>query len=121
MLGPVVLVLSVLINRQSLGERPNPPASGVRLPKLHHLVPWFIVGFLMLVAGRSFDLVPRALLSPASHTATWLTVVSMAALGLGVDVRVISKAGPRVTAVVTLSLIALGAVALGLIHALGLT
>lgn len=121
MLGPVVLVLSVLINRQSLGERRFPPASGARLPKLHHLVPWFIVGFLTLVAGRSFDLIPHAVLSPASHTATWLTVVSMAALGLGVDVRVISKAGPRVTAVVTLSLIVLGAVALGLIHALGLT
>jgi uncharacterized membrane protein YadS len=74
----------------------------------------------MLVAGRSFDLIPRTLLSPASHMATWLTIVSMAALGLGVDVRVISKAGPRVITVVTLSLIALGAVALGLVQALGL-
>ena len=120
MLGPVVLVLSVLSNRQSLGEHGSHASHGSQLPKLDHLVPWFIIGFLLLVAGRSFDLFPQALLSPVSHTATWLTVVSMAALGLGVDVRVISKAGPRVTAVVTLSLIALGLVALGLIRLLGL-
>ena len=45
----------------------------------------------------------------------------MAALGLGVDIRVIAKAGPRVTAVITLSLVSLGAIALMLIRALGLS
>jgi uncharacterized membrane protein YadS len=44
----------------------------------------------------------------------------MAALGLGVDVRVISRAGPRVAAVVTLSLIGLETVAFGLISGAGL-
>ena len=120
MLGPVVLALSVLMTRRGLGAGGVPATAGARLPKLSHLVPWFIIGFLLLVAGRSFDLIPHAALAPASLAATWLTVVSMAALGLGVDVRVISKAGPRVIAVVTLSLIGLGAVAFGLIHAIGL-
>jgi uncharacterized membrane protein YadS len=44
----------------------------------------------------------------------------MAALGLGVDLRVIAAAGPRVTATVTLSLCALGVIAFSLIRLLGL-
>jgi uncharacterized membrane protein YadS len=44
----------------------------------------------------------------------------MAALGLGVDVRTVAKAGPRVTAAVTLSLLALGIISLGLIWGLGI-
>jgi uncharacterized integral membrane protein (TIGR00698 family) len=120
MLGPVVLVLSILSNRRNGGERTAAGSASARLPKIHQLVPWFIIGFLTLVAARSFDLIPHDLLAPAAGTATWLTIVSMAALGLGVDVRVISRAGPRVTAVVTLSLLALGAVALGLVHGLRL-
>ena len=43
----------------------------------------------------------------------------MAALGLGVDIRVVAKAGLRVTAAVTVSLVVLGAISLGLIHLIG--
>ena len=52
--------------------------------------------------------------------ATALTVLSMAALGLGVDVRVVAHAGMRVVLAVTASLLALGAVSLGLIQMLGI-
>jgi uncharacterized membrane protein YadS len=45
-----------------------------------------------------------------------LTVVSMAALGLGVDVRVLANVGGRVTAAVTLSLMLLLAMSIGLVH-----
>jgi hypothetical protein len=44
----------------------------------------------------------------------------MAALALGGGLRGVAKAGLRVTAVVTLSLLALGAVALALLRVLGL-
>ena len=43
----------------------------------------------------------------------------MAALGLGVDVRVVARAGGPVTAAVVLSLVVLGAISLGLIRLLG--
>jgi uncharacterized membrane protein YadS len=46
----------------------------------------------------------------------FLTVVSMAALGLGVDVRVLATVGGRVTAAVTLSLMLLLAISIGLVH-----
>ncbi len=126
MLGPVVLALSLLARRER--DEPDAPAPAVTAgdrpkmgrPALHQLVPWFIVGFLLLVAVRSAGGLPQALLGPVSQAATWLTIVSMAALGLGVDIRVVAKAGLRVIAVVTLSLLALGGVALLLIRALGL-
>jgi len=126
MLGPVVLGLSVLTRRMrdetdetvphvTTGDRPAPG----RLA-LHKMVPWFIVGFLALAALRSADLVPHATLGPVAVAANLLTVVSMAALGLGTDLRMVARAGGRVTAAVTLSLVVLGAISLGLIRLLGI-
>jgi uncharacterized membrane protein YadS len=43
----------------------------------------------------------------------------MAALGLGVDVRVVAKSGVRVTLAVTGSLIILGLISYGLIRLVG--
>jgi uncharacterized integral membrane protein (TIGR00698 family) len=113
MLGPVVLVLSLITARRYAGEGPRPKLN------FSKLVPWFIVGFLVLVAARSVGAVPQVALKPAAETASFLTVVSMAALGLGVDVKQVARAGLRATSVVTLSLLGLGAIALGLIVVLG--
>ncbi len=126
MLGPVVLCLSLITRRLrdqtdeaaphlTAGDRPAPG----RLA-LHKLVPWFIVGFLLLAGVRSLGLLPATVLAPTAWTANILTVISMAALGLSTDLKVVAKAGGRVTAAVTLSLVVLGAVSLGLIRLLGL-
>lgn len=126
MLGPVVLALSLLTRRMrdetdealphvTAGDRPE-----AGLPPLHKLVPWFIIGFLLLAALRSADLVPHASLGPIAVAANLLTVISMAALGLGTDLRVVARAGGRVTAAVTLSLLVLGAMSFGLIRLLGI-
>jgi uncharacterized integral membrane protein (TIGR00698 family) len=120
MLGPVVLMLSLFGGRLrdgpalASGDRPAPS----RVP-LHRLVPWFIIGFLALATLRSLGLMPPPVLAPVATVANLLTVVSMAALGLGVDVRIVAKSGPRVTAAVTASLLVLGAISLALIFALG--
>ncbi|MRX11493.1 putative sulfate exporter family transporter [Pseudoduganella sp. FT25W] len=108
MLGPVVLLLSLFGPREETAQR--------RRPQLSHLLPWFIVGFLALMALRSFDLLPQALLAPAHAASSVLTVMSMAALGLGVDARSVLRAGGRVTMVVVMSLLVLSAISLGLIH-----
>ena len=111
MLGPVVLALSVLTTGQG---------GKARRPKLHKLVPWFIIGFLALAALRSVGALPPAFLGPAATTANVLTIVAMAALGLGTDLRVVVRAGGPVIAAVTLSLIVLGAISLLLIWTLGI-
>lgn len=109
MLGPLVLVLSVLAGRRAGGG----------WPPLRQMVPWFILGFLVLAAARSLGLVPREALPVVAWLTTWLTVLAMAALGLGVDVRTVGRAGARVTATVVLSLVLLGLASLGLIRVLG--
>ncbi|WP_102845503.1 YeiH family protein, partial [Methylocella silvestris] len=116
MLGPLVLTLS-------LGARyfqPDAADAGKRRFNLFKLVPWFILGFLGLATLRSMGLVPDVAITPLTKTAGLLTVISMAALGLGVDVRVIGRVGGRVTAAVTLSLILLLCISLGMIYGLRL-
>lgn len=114
MLGPVVFTLALLAARRPQGEGTAGEGAENRL-RAHHLVPWFILGFLGLAGLRAAGLVPQDLLPPMAEASSVLTVLSMAALGLGVDVRMVARAGLRVTAAVVLSLLALGAIGVGLI------
>ncbi|MGI4794879.1 MAG: YeiH family protein [Janthinobacterium lividum] len=126
MLGPVVLCLSLLTRRMrdetdelaphlTAGDRPKPG----KLP-LHKMLPWFIVGFLAMAGLRSAGLIPEVLLKPAAVTASTLTIISMAALGLGTDLKTVAGAGPRVIAAVTASLALLLAMSIALIRTLGI-
>jgi uncharacterized membrane protein YadS len=67
---------------------------------------------------RSTGMIPTSLVAPITRFANLLTTISMAALGLSVDVRVVALAGPRVAAAVTLSLVMLGVISFGLIRVL---
>ncbi|MGE7371143.1 YeiH family protein [Neorhizobium sp. NPDC001467] len=93
MLGPVVASLSVLHGRRS--------GAGLCWKSM---VPWFIIGFATLMALRSAGLIPQPVLGPISATSGLLTIVSMAALGLSVDISSIRKSGTRVIVAATLSL-----------------
>jgi uncharacterized integral membrane protein (TIGR00698 family) len=119
MLGPVVLGLSLLA--RDLRADPRLDRANRRSPDLHELVPWFITGFLMVLIVRSLGLIPQSFLPTITHVAAILTTISMAALGLGVDVRVVAKSGMRVTLAVTASLIILGLISYGLIRLVGVT
>ncbi|HQT64565.1 MAG: hypothetical protein B7Z75_05680 [Acidocella sp. 20-57-95] len=111
MLGPVVLVISLL----TAGLREAESTQKSKFPKLSQMVPWFIAGFLAILLIRSLGWIPTPIIAPIKYIAGLLTTISMAALGLGVDVRVVAKAGGRVTAAVTISLIILGIISFGLI------
>jgi uncharacterized integral membrane protein (TIGR00698 family) len=119
MLGPVVLGLSLLA--RDLRADPRLDRANRRSPDLHELVPWFITGFLVVLIVRSLGLIPQSVLPTVTHVAAILTTISMAALGLGVDVRVVAKSGMRVTLAVTVSLIILGLISYGLIRLVGVT
>jgi len=113
MLGPIVVGLSLVAARRRKRHADHTKAVPISPFKL---VPWFIIGFLVLAALRSFQLVPDLAITPITKTASILTVLSMAALGLGVDVRVLSTLGGRVTAAVTMSLLLLLGLSIGLVH-----
>lgn len=111
MLGPVILALSLIFRER---------APGAAKPGLSRLLPWFIIGFLIMIGLRSFDLIPQAALAPMAAASSLLTVVAMAALGLQTDIRAVARAGGRGVAAVILSLGALVVLALALIRLLGL-
>ena len=121
MLGPVVVAFS-LIAPHLPHDQSRPAGTAVRKGRLSFtkLVPWFILGFLVLASLRSLGLIPNVAVQPITHLAGFLTVLSMAALGLGVDVRVLARVGGRVTLAVTASLVVLVAISLALIRLLGI-
>lgn len=112
MLGPVVACIALLTR----GLRADQPAVASRKQNIFKAVPWFIVAFFALAALRSLSLIPDNAVTPLQKAASFLTVLSMAALGLGVDLRVIGQVGGKVTAAVTLSLVFLFIISLCLIR-----
>lgn len=116
MLGPVVLFFA-LRHRND----PEAPASGstARL-RITRFVPWFIIGFLALAMLRSTGAIPAAWVGPTRLASGWLTVASMAALGLGVDLKSITRVGRPVIATVTASLVVLVVLGVTLIRVLGI-
>lgn len=125
MLGPVVVLLSLRARREARrgGERAAMPPAGEaagarRGASSTRLVPWFIVGFVAMAALRGAGAIPTRAMPAIQGITTWLTVISMVALGLGVDVRAVARVGKTVTAAVTGSLAVLVVVSLVLIRVL---
>jgi len=112
-LGPIVVCFS-LFGRSLRKDRGGPTDTNRFNP--FKLVPWFIIGFLVLAGFRSFEILPGSAAAPLLRVASLLTVISMAALGLGVDIRILKRVGGKVTAAVTLSLLLLLLVSLGIVR-----
>jgi uncharacterized membrane protein YadS len=110
LLGPVVTALSVLARRWSAVGDPGGAARSKG-----RLVPWFILGFLALMALRSLGAIPAILFEPIGSITKALTVLAMAALGIGVDARDVARAGGPVTLTVVLSLALLTGLSVALI------
>nr|WP_245422150.1 putative sulfate exporter family transporter [Alsobacter soli] len=111
-LGP--LVFGVALARRATRGAPGP---AVRF-SIWRFVPWFVVGFVGLALLRAAGVIPERALAPIQTTTAILTIMSMAALGLGVDIRQLRHVGARVTAAVTLSIMALATMSYVLISLL---
>jgi uncharacterized integral membrane protein (TIGR00698 family) len=111
MLGPVVVFFSL----RSRGQSRN--SAGVSRTAI---VPWFVIGFVVLATLRSVGAIPDTSVSVARVVAGWLTIAAMAALGLSVDVRAVRRVGARVVIAVAGSLVTLMILAVGLIRLLAI-
>jgi uncharacterized integral membrane protein (TIGR00698 family) len=108
LLAPVVIGLAVWYGRQ---KRARQIAHVTRIGTLRTLVPPFIVGFLLLAVARTLHLLPdftlhlqdsflwnagdhRVVLAKlATSISSFLLTVSMAGVGLGVDLRGLMRVG----------------------------
>lgn len=109
MLGPVVVFFSLRYRDRHASARTAPRAA---------LVPWFVIGFVLLATLRSLGAIPAPSSAVAKSVAGWLTIGAMAALGLSVDVHAVRRVGARVVIAVGGSLVALMFLAVGLIRLL---
>lgn len=107
MLGPVVMALALIAgrkNEQSL--------------RLSAMIPWFVVGFAVMMTLRGLDMIPQPALAPMITASSLLTALSMAALGLSVDLRAATSSGGAVIGAALASLCMLGLFSLTLISLL---
>jgi uncharacterized integral membrane protein (TIGR00698 family) len=114
MLGP--LVAGIAIFARGLRNDRQVASGGIDFFKV---VPWFIIVFFVFAGLRSLSLIPSTAVGPLQKTASVLTVLSMAALGLGVDLRVIGSVGGKVISAVMFSLLFLLALSLCVVRYVG--
>jgi uncharacterized integral membrane protein (TIGR00698 family) len=121
LLGPVVVVLALLHRAGSAADTaPEGAARGRPTFRLTQFVPGFIVGFIALGVVRSLGLFPEVALGPTQRVSHTLTLVAMAGLGLGVDLRSLRRVGPKVALATTLSLLVMVGIAVAVIRGFGL-
>lgn len=133
MIIPISLVLSwwagrTLIARDvSAGEAPEgtPPSepSDVvprRRVNVFKLVPWFLIGFIVVAAANSVGLIPAATHGTLSAVSVFLITVALAAIGMSTDVAAFRKAGPRPLILGGVLWVIVSATSLGLQFAFGL-
>jgi uncharacterized integral membrane protein (TIGR00698 family) len=91
LLGPLVIAMSFMSHRKARTSRSQ-------------MIPWFIIGFIVFAVARSIGLLSPDAIDRIRQTATWLTVIAMAGLGLGVNVRALRQSSGRIIGVVCVSL-----------------
>lgn len=107
LLAPLVALLAIWLRRRRAADAA--PASGPRFG-----LPWFIIGFLVLVAINSLIAFPQQLKDGASDAASWLLLMSVIATAMKSNMASLltqgwQSFGPVVAATVTAFLLALAA------------
>ncbi len=106
LLGPLIIGFGLATHRSRAASRGA-------------LVPWFIMGFVGVAALRSFNVFSPNAIDVIRWSATALTIVAMAALGLSVDLRALRRSSALVIGVVCVSLLLLCGMSLVLARSLG--
>ena len=78
------------------------------------LVPWFLIGFVLVTVVNSAGLIPSAAHSPLQHVSVFLVAVALSAIGLSTNVAALRKAGPKPLLLGALLWVTVAAASLGL-------
>jgi uncharacterized integral membrane protein (TIGR00698 family) len=72
------------------------PASARMSPRRAvKLVPWFLIGFVLVAVVNSCGIIPAGAHSPIQHASVFLVAVALSAIGLSANVAALRKAGAR--------------------------
>ncbi|MEH0111322.1 putative sulfate exporter family transporter [Tersicoccus sp. MR15.9] len=89
MIIPVCLGLAWVVGRRATADAPG------RRVRVVRLVPWFLVGFVVVAAVNSLGLIPGGAHPALQAAAVFLITVALSAIGLSTDVAAFRVAGPR--------------------------
>jgi len=78
------------------------------------LVPWFLIGFVLVAAVNSVGIIPAAAHGPLQHVSVFLVAVALSAIGLSTNVAALRKAGSKPLLLGALLWITVAAASLGL-------
>lgn len=87
MLVPALLVIGYVVARS------NGPATGGSGRKI--TIPWFALGFLVVIGFNSLDILPAGLISVINYLDTFLLTMAMTALGVETSIEKFRKAGAK--------------------------
>ena len=123
MIIPICLGLAALTERRrrTAAPRAGAPASEpaavparVSPARLVRLVPWFLIGFVVMAAVNSAGVIPAAAHAPLQHVSVFLVAVALSAIGLSTNVAALRKAGPKPLLLGALLWVTVAAASLGL-------
>jgi uncharacterized integral membrane protein (TIGR00698 family) len=103
MIIPICLGLAALTARKqrpAASPTPGHPAAAPGQARLSprrvlKLVPWFLIGFVLVAAVNSAGVIPAAAHAPLERTSVFLVSVALSAIGLSTNVAALRKAGAR--------------------------
>jgi len=78
------------------------------------LVPWFLIGFVLVAIVNSTGVIPAGAHSPLEHTSVFFVAVALSAIGLSTNVGALRKAGPKPLLLGALLWVTVAAASLGL-------
>ncbi len=103
LLVPVVIVLSLIFAGQQDGPRSLP-------------IPFFVIGFAVLVAAGSFSLVPEVIKQSLLDLSRWCLITAIAALGMKTSLQKLGDVGGNAIALVCTLTVLLAGFVLACIH-----
>jgi uncharacterized integral membrane protein (TIGR00698 family) len=100
---PISLVLAAVVRRRSTDSTSlanvEQDSGGGLSPRMHvrigRLVPWYLIGFLVIAAANSVGLVPIRTHHALTLISLYLIAVALSAIGLSTDLPALRRIGPR--------------------------
>ncbi|MEO5831751.1 MAG: putative sulfate exporter family transporter [Nakamurella sp.] len=100
MIIPISIGLAVVIGRRATpGDDAVDLAEAVSAPRqrvnVRRLVPWFLIGFVLVAGANSFGLIPAGIHPALNTTSVFLITVALSAIGLSTDLAGFRRAGAK--------------------------
>ena len=110
-----LMIIPICLGLAALTARKQPrPAARMSPRRAAKLLPWFLIGFVLVAAVNSCGIIPAGAHFPLEHASVFLVSVALSAIGLSTNVAALRKAGARPLIIGALLWITVATASLGL-------